>query len=66
MEDEVNFYSEPQYYEYGSPEQDVWTGGETQTPDYGQEILREVSRDQELENQVCREVTEPFHRTRWK
>ena len=35
VEDEVNFYSEPQYYEYGSPEQDVWTGGETQTPDYG-------------------------------
>ena len=28
-----------------------------------QEILQEVSRDQELENQVCREVTEPFHRT---
>lgn len=35
-EDEVNFYSEPQYYEYGGTEQDTWTGGgETQTPDYG-------------------------------
>ena len=34
MEDEVNFYSEPQYYEYDSQGQDTWNGG-TQTPDYG-------------------------------